>query len=164
MIGGVGEMEHRIDSYRAFARGGGSESVQRVEFQPLMEDVVAAARRANVQVRAVAVEPGLYAHMRPDAMRRTLGNLFDNARRHGASVVLSARAVAGGVSIVVDDNGPGIPPERRAKVLRAFESGHGGGTGLGLTIARDIVRAHGGEMELESAPEGGLRVRLYLPD
>ena len=164
MIGDIAEMEHMIDSYLAFARGEGSESVQQVEVQPFMDDVVAAARRANAHIRAAVVEPGLNAHMRPDAMRRALGNLFDNARRHGASVVLSARAVAGGVSIVVDDNGPGIPPDRRAQVLRAFESGHGGGTGLGLTIARDIVRAHGGEMELGSAPEGGLRVRLYLPD
>jgi two-component system osmolarity sensor histidine kinase EnvZ len=131
---------------------------------PFLEDVVAAARRASVHIRALVVEPGLRAHMRPDAMRRALGNLFDNARRHDASVVLSARRVGGGVSILVDDDGPGIPPDRRAQVLRAFESGQDGGTGLGLTIARDIIRAHGGDMALEQAPEGGLRVRLYLPN
>lgn len=64
---------------------------------------------------------------------------------------------------MVDDDGPGIPQEHRGSVLRAFESGRGGGTGLGLTISRDIVRAHGGEMELLDSPMGGLRVRLFLP-
>ncbi|MFT9144018.1 MAG: ATP-binding protein, partial [Acetobacter orientalis] len=49
-------------------------------------------------------------------------------------------------------------------VFRAFESGRGGGTGLGLTISRDIIRAHGGEMELADAPQGGLRVRIVLPE
>ena len=68
------------------------------------------------------------------------------------------------VEVRVDDDGPGILPDRRAQVLRAFEIGQDGGTGLGLTIARDIIRAHGGEMALEQAPEGGLRVRLYLPN
>lgn len=164
MVSDIAEMEHMIDSYLSFARGEGSESVQQVEVLPFLEDVVAAARRAGVHIRTLEVEPDLRAHMRPDAMRRVLGNLFDNARRHDASVALSARRVGGGVSILVDDDGPGIPPDRRAHVLRAFESGQDGGTGLGLTIARDIIRAHGGDMTLERAPEGGLRVRLYLPN
>lgn len=101
--------------------------------------------------------------MRPDAMRRALTNLVDNARRYGAHISLSAQAVPDGVVMMVDDDGPGIPPDRRDSVLRAFESGRGGGTGLGLTISRDIVRAHGGEMELQDSPMGGLRVRLFLP-
>ena len=62
-----------------------------------------------------------------------------------------------------DTDGPGIPPDRRESVFRPFESGAGGGTGLGLTIARDIVRAHGGEIVLESSPMGGLRARVRLP-
>ena len=63
----------------------------------------------------------------------------------------------------MDDDGPGIAPDRRESVFRPFESGAGGGTGLGLTIARDIVRAHGGEIMLEDSPMGGLRARLRLP-
>ena len=59
--------------------------------------------------------------------------------------------------------GPGIPAERREGVFRPFASGTGGGTGLGLTIARDIVRAHGGEIVLEDSPLGGLRARIMLP-
>ena len=63
----------------------------------------------------------------------------------------------------MDDDGPGIPPERREGAFRAFESGPDGGTGLGLTIARDIVHAHGGEIFLEDSPLGGLRARVVLP-
>jgi two-component system osmolarity sensor histidine kinase EnvZ len=62
---------------------------------------------------------------------------------------------------LVDDNGPGIEPDRRERVLTAFESSQVNGTGLGLTISRDIVRAHGGELTLEDSPQGGLRVRGY---
>jgi len=63
----------------------------------------------------------------------------------------------------VDDDGPGIPREKRESVFRAFETGAEGGTGLGLTIARDIARAHGGEITLEDSPLGGLRARIRLP-
>jgi two-component system osmolarity sensor histidine kinase EnvZ len=64
--------------------------------------------------------------------------------------------------ITVDDDGPGIPLEQREEVFRPFASG-ASGTGLGLTIARDIVRAHGGEITLEDSPFGGLRARVVLP-
>ena len=75
------------------------------------------------------------------------------------------RRVAQGRSVLVtvDDDGPGIPADRRESVFRPFESGSAGGTGLGLTIARDIVRAHGGEIVLEDSPLGGLRARIRLP-
>ena len=90
-------------------------------------------------------------------------NLVDNARRHAQKVQLSVEPQDRGVQVVVDDNGPGIAPERRESVFRPFESGALGGTGLGLTIARDIARAHGGDILLEESPMGGLRARLRLP-
>jgi two-component system osmolarity sensor histidine kinase EnvZ len=97
-------------------------------------------------------------------MRRAITNLVDNARRHASRVTLSATATdARSVMVMVDDNGPGIPQARRESVFRPFESGAAGGTGLGLTIARDIVRAHGGDIALENSPLGGLRARIRLP-
>jgi two-component system osmolarity sensor histidine kinase EnvZ len=78
-------------------------------------------------------------------------------------VVLSALEAGRSVLVMVDDDGPGIPAERRESVFRPFESGAAGGTGLGLTIARDIVRAHGGDITLEDSPLGGLRARIRLP-
>ncbi|MFT9063829.1 MAG: ATP-binding protein [Acetobacter persici] len=163
MIGDVAEMEHMIGSYLSFARGEGAENPEQVEMAPFIEDVVTAARRAGARVESVTVQPGLHVHMRPDAMKRALTNLLDNARRHGGAIAVTAYAMQEGACILVDDDGPGISPERRESVFRAFESGRGGGTGLGLTISRDIVRAHGGDMELESSPAGGVRVKLILP-
>jgi two-component system osmolarity sensor histidine kinase EnvZ len=91
-------------------------------------------------------------------------NLVDNARRHARHVALAARRIGERVVLVtVDDDGPGIPPDRREGVFRPFSSDASGGTGLGLTIARDIVRAHGGDIVLEDSPLGGLRARIQLP-
>ena len=107
----------------------------------------------------------LTVKLRPDALRRAVTNLVDNARRHARRITLSAQPQERNVDVVVDDDGPGIPPDRRESVFRAFETG-GGGTGLGLTIARDIARAHGGDILLEQSPMGGspaLRARIRLP-
>jgi two-component system osmolarity sensor histidine kinase EnvZ len=102
--------------------------------------------------------------LRADATRRAITNLLDNARRHARHVALAAAPQGQrGVQVTVDDDGPGIPPDQRESVFRAFESGAIDGTGLGLTIARDIVRAHGGDIVLEDSPMGGLRARIRLP-
>ena len=159
----VEEMERMISGYLSFARGEGAEQARPVDLAALLEDVAARARRAGAAV-ALDVPAPLEVLLRPDAVRRAITNLVDNARRHGALVALGAAPLAGrGVEVTVDDDGPGIPPERREGAFRAFESGAGGGTGLGLTIARDIVRAHGGEITLEDSPLGGLRARVLLP-
>lgn len=163
MVGDVAEMEHMIDSYLSFARGEGAETPVAVDLSVFLQDIVANARRAGAHIEACSVQKGLAAIMRPNAIRRAIMNLLDNARRHNASIILTARNKPEGVCIIVDDNGPGISPDRRDAVFRAFESGRGGGTGLGLTISRDIIRAHGGEMELQDSPQGGLRVRIILP-
>jgi len=101
--------------------------------------------------------------LRANAVRRAITNLVDNARRHAHRVALAAMPQGQMVFVTVDDDGPGIPLERRESVFRPFESDAAGGTGLGLTIARDIVRAHGGEIVLEDSPLGGLRARIRLP-
>ena len=100
---------------------------------------------------------------RPDAIRRALTNLVDNARRHAREVTITLRTQPREVQVHVDDDGPGVPLARRESVFRAYESGARGGTGLGLTIARDIIRAHGGDIVLEDSPLGGLRARVRLP-
>ncbi|OUI97248.1 ATPase [Acetobacter indonesiensis] len=163
MINDVAEMEHMIDSYLSFARGEGAETPTIVELAPFVEDVVSAAKRTGARIQAVSIQKNLQVMMRPDAMRRALTNLLDNARRHGGAITLTARASSEGACILVDDDGPGISADRREAVFRAFESGRGGGTGLGLTISRDIVRAHGGDMELDVSPSDGLRVKIFLP-
>ncbi|MBV9539314.1 MAG: HAMP domain-containing protein [Acidisphaera sp.] len=163
MTADVDEMERMVGGYLAFARGEGAEQAQLTNLATVLEDVVASARRTGTDV-TLDVPGQLLLLLRPDAARRAIMNLVDNARRHARRVALAARqAGERSVQVTVDDDGPGIPPERRESVFRPFASGASGGTGLGLTIARDIVRAHGGEIVLEDSPLGGLRARIRLP-
>ncbi len=162
MTGDVDEMDRMIGGYLAFARGEGSEQAQPVDLSAMLEEVASGARRAGAEV-ALVTPPALTLPLRPDAVRRAVTNLVDNARRHASRIGLSAEPQERSVNVLVDDDGPGIPVERRESVFRPFETGAGGGTGLGLTIARDIVRAHGGEITLEQSPMGGLRARIRLP-
>ncbi|WP_428393345.1 ATP-binding protein [Lichenicoccus sp.] len=163
MIGDVEEMDRMIEGYLSFARGEGAEQAQPVDLSALLEEVAAAARRAGADFVRVTWTPMPELMLRPGAMRRVLANLLDNARRHGGRISLVAMLDAQALQIVVDDDGPGIPAARRESVFRAFESSARGGTGLGLTIARDIIRGHGGELSLETSPMGGLRARIRLP-
>ena len=162
MTADVEEMERMVGGYLSFARGEGAEQARAVDLSALLGDVASAARRAGADVE-VRSPPGLTLNLRPDAARRALTNLVDNARRHARRVLLSVEPHERAVQVLVDDDGPGIAPDRRESVFRPFESGAGGGTGLGLTIARDIVRAHGGDIILEGSPMGGLRARMRLP-
>ncbi len=162
MTGDVAEMERLIEAYLAFARGEGSEKAEPVDLGRLLAELVGAAHRAGREV-AMQAETDLTVRLRPGAFRRALTNLLDNAGRHASHVaVRAARQGDRFVELTVDDDGPGVPRERRETVFKPFESGTGS-TGLGLTIARDIVRAHGGEITLEDSPMGGLRARIRVP-
>jgi len=162
MTADVEEMERMVSGYLAFARGEGSEQAQKVNLCSILEDVAASAKRSGAAVE-LDVPPALTVSMRVDAMRRAITNLVDNARRHAKRIAVAATQQDRQVSVTVDDDGPGIPASRRESVFRPFESDATGGTGLGLTIARDIVRAHGGDIVLEESPLGGLRARIRLP-
>lgn len=161
----VDEMERMVDGYLAFARGEGAEQALPTDLSALLEEVTAAARRGGATI-ALEAPGALTLPLRPDAIRRAITNLVDNARRHGRRVLLGAMEVprdgARSVQVTVDDDGPGIAPDQREQAFRPFSTGSGG-TGLGLTIARDIVRAHGGDILLEESPLGGLRARIRLP-
>lgn len=160
----IAEMERLIGLYLTFARGEGTEQPQPADLAPLIEDLAARAARGGAPVALdLARLPPVV--LRPEAMRRALANLLDNAARHAAGRIVIGAAPEGGqtLRITIDDDGPGIPESRRAAMLRPFESGSATGTGLGLAIARDIVAAHGGELRLADSPLGGLRVIVTLP-
>ena len=159
----VAEMNRMIGGYLAFARGAGAEPARPADLSAMLAEIAAGAKRAGTDV-ALAAPASLTLNLRVDAMRRAITNLVDNASRHAQRIALAATAEDGQiVQVTVDDDGPGIPPDRRESVFRPFESGAAGGIGLGLTIARDIVRAHGGEILLEDSPLGGLRARVRVP-
>ena len=159
----IAEMDRMIEGYLAFARGEGAEQATPTDVSTILEDIAINARRAGGDV-SLELPPRTVVILRPDAIRRAITNLIDNASRHASHVFLSLnRPDPRGVEILVDDDGPGIPPNQRESVFRPYASGKEGGTGLGLTITRDIVHAHGGEITLEDSPYGGLRARIVLP-
>jgi signal transduction histidine kinase len=106
---------------------------------------------------------------RPDALRRAIGNLVDNAVKYGHRAHVSLAEEANSILVTIEDDGPGIPGDRREDVFKPFRwleesrSRETGGTGPGLTVARTIVRAHGGDITLSTRDEGSLRVDVRLP-
>ena len=164
----VQEMEHMLDGYLAFARGEGAEQPQTSNLTALLEDVVAQARRKGGAIDYHA-EGLIEMPLRVNAFKRSITNLIDNAIRYAGHVTIRAGERSDSVEILVDDDGPGIPEDKRTDVFKPFyriEASRNpgtGGVGLGLSIARDVIQGHGGTVELADSPNGGLRVRISLP-
>ena len=169
MKGDLSEMEHMIDEYLAFARGEGGEAAVETDLSDLIAAIVADAARAGALVET-RVADDLIAQLRPNAFKRALANLIDNAAAHGDHVRVSAAArLTGGVEILVDDDGPGIPEDRYEEAFKPFNrldesrNQNEKGVGLGLAIARDMARGLGGDLLLDRSPMGGLRAVMRLP-
>jgi two-component system, OmpR family, osmolarity sensor histidine kinase EnvZ len=134
----------------------------------LIEDVAAAAQREGAKL-TLGHTGALTLPVRPNALRRCLGNLIANARHYARHIWVSSVPVEDGVDILIDDDGPGVPAPERERVFQPFirldtsRNPSTGGVGLGLTIARDVARSHGGDVRLETSPQGGLRARVHLP-
>ena len=164
----VQEMEQMVEGYLAFARGEGGEAAVRAELGALVEDVAGRFRREGRDLD-IHVESRIAMTIRVHALGRAVSNLVGNALRYGGHVWVKVVRLADAAEVIVDDDGPGIPADKREMVFKAFLRLEGsrnvatGGVGLGLTIARDIARGHGGDIVLEDSPLGGLRARLRLP-
>ncbi|GHD54012.1 ATPase [Thalassobaculum fulvum] len=166
----VGEMEKMVEGYLAFARGEGTELPVDSDVGELVADVVQSERRDGPPIAFERPDAGAAAlPVRPNALKRAVANLLQNAKRYGKRVWITVVRAGDQVEIVVDDDGPGIPEAKRADAFQPFvrlepsRNPATGGTGLGLTIARDIVRGHGGDLMLEDSPRGGLRAVIRLP-
>ena len=164
----VAEMEKMVGGYLTFARGEGREAAAETDLGGLLQDVAASARREGAAI-TLETAPDLTTTLRPEAMRRALANLIGNAQRYANNIRVSGQNQAEAIEIIVDDDGPGVPAEKREEVFRPFyrleesRNPETGGIGLGLTIARDVARSHGGDLILADSPMGGLRAILRLP-
>ncbi|QTC91871.1 ATP-binding protein [Brevundimonas goettingensis] len=169
MKGDIDEMEHMIDEYLAFARGEAGEAAQTVDVGAMLRAAGDDARRVGAVVE-VSAPNGLTAALRPIAFRRAINNLAGNAASHGEHVRLTARTLpSGGLEIAVDDDGPGIPEDMYDEAFTPFSrldesrNQNSKGVGLGLAIARDVARGHGGDITLARSDMGGLQALIRLP-
>ncbi|WP_425532013.1 ATP-binding protein [Ancylobacter koreensis] len=164
----VDELQSMLEAYLAFAREDVAEAPVTVDVARLVEDVRANAERHGAEVSASFTGDPMVM-LRLDAFRRCLANLAVNACRHGRHIVITGTRDERWLTISVDDDGPGIPQDRREDVFRPFvrlddaRNQDAGGSGLGLTIARDAARAHGGDVILGDSPLGGLRASVRIP-
>ena len=171
IAGDIAEMERMLNEYLEFARGEGDAASEPADLAALAAEAVADAERAHNAVGRIALnvaEP-LTVAVKRNALKRCLMNLIDNALKYGSRVQVALRRSGRMVELIVEDDGPGIAEERREEAFRPFhrlDEGRNlqaGGVGLGLAIARDIARAHGGDVRLERSSLGGLRAVIRLP-
>lgn len=164
----VADMQRMIEGYLAFARGEGDEEPVVADLSEILEDVAAGVRRDNAGLD-LGWNGDMTVELRPVAMKRCLTNIVSNALRYANHVKVEAVRGRTSIEVTVDDNGPGIPPERYEDVFRPFyrldesRNADTGGVGLGLSIARDVARSHGGDVTLAASPFGGLRVIVRIP-
>jgi signal transduction histidine kinase len=143
------------------------ENVADVRIDRLVERLTAPAIAAGARV-ALDV-PSLLVRGKPLALKRALGNLIDNGLRYGERIAIAARVDSGGLTLTVRDHGPGLPESSHEEIFEPYvrlahgRDTHRDGSGLGLGIARGILREHGGDVRLGNHPDGGLVATVYLP-
>ncbi len=164
----IDEMEYLLDEYIAFARGEGTEKHTTINLNALLKDATKPVLRKTRKID-VHLEEEIIASLRPNAFKRCITNLIENGLKYGQYVSVRAGIRSGVIEIVIDDDGPGIPEEKREEVFKPFVRLEGsrnletGGVGLGLSIARDVIRGHGGDLLLDASPMNGLRAIVRLP-
>lgn len=170
MLRDLGDMERMIDTFLDFARSEALDDPVACDPAALVERVAERTRAGGGEVRVGPLPRGERALIRPLAVERALQNLVNNALRHGSFAELGLELWPGRLVFSVEDDGPGIPEHRREAAMQPFQrldaarnQDKGSGVGLGLAIAADIARSHGGALRLgQSARHGGLRAELAL--
>lgn len=164
----VKEMTKMVEAYLAFASGESGESPQNTNFKLLIGEVLEKTRCDKITVQLDCDEE-INTGLRQQAFKRCMHNLIENAKRYANTIWITAQQSNEWIIINIDDNGPGIPANKRNDVLKPFfrldksRNLDHGGVGLGLAIAADSVHQHGGCISLANSPAGGLRVTLKIP-
>ena len=164
----VEEMQNMLQGYIDFAKGEGEEEVTTVNMYEIL------ARHENEAILRekefnLDCDIDCTINARPSAIARLIANVVTNAFRYSSKISIKVKSGSSRLSIIVDDDGPGIPNDRREDVFKPFvrldeaRNQNESGTGLGLSIARDIAHNHGGDVNLHDSPMGGLRVIITLP-
>jgi two-component system osmolarity sensor histidine kinase EnvZ len=164
----INDMQSMLEGYLAFARGEAAEDPGRFDLQSCFDRLRDEAQlRKGTLTTVLDGDPTI--HVRPNAFARLLNNVVGNSLRYAKNVRVQATHTRGSLTVIVDDDGPGIPAASRENVFKPFvrldeaRNLDASGTGLGLAIARDIARSHGGDITLDDSPMGGLRAIIRAP-
>ncbi len=169
MLATIAEMDSMIGETLQFARDEATTGLRRpTDIAALVQSIVDDMADAGLPVKMELTEPIVY-ECRPDALKRAIRNLLDNAVKYGKAASVAIQPTPKTIEIVIDDEGPGIPEQELSRVFDPFyrleesRSRETGGVGLGLAIAQSIVQAHRGELVLSNRPTAGLRAQIVLP-
>ena len=162
----IEEMERMLDEYLEFSRHQKSEETEKINVNNVIKDL--AQKYENKQI-SLSLEGNLEINIRPNSIKRCLTNLIDNGLSFGKKVEILSNKTKNNITIIIDDDGPGIAENEYQNVMKPFyriDKSRGqnkSGVGLGLSIANDIIRSHGGNISLDKSPLNGLRVKVSLP-
>ena len=162
----IEEMEKMLNEYLEFSSQQKTEITEKIDLNRVIREAVQKYESKQINVE-LEVNPEI--SLRPNAIKRCIANLIDNALSYGKKVEIFTKKTMNNILIFVDDDGPGIPEKEYQNVMKPFykiDKSRGQnrtGVGLGLSITNDIIRSHGGNISLEKSPLNGLRVKISLP-
>lgn len=166
----INEMEKMLDGYLAFVSGEGGEKTSFVDMNEMVTSIINKYRKnSNAMIRYSTNYDVSAVQGREQALRRAVTNIIENAFHYGKTIAVKLESDNKRLELSVEDDGPGIPLDKREDVFKAFYRVEGsrnketGGVGLGLSIAKDVIVSHGGSIQLEDSNLGGLRVLISLP-
>ena len=162
----VGEMEKMLNEYLQFASSRSAETTETFNLSKLLETTIKKYEKKEI---TTDISKEVFLDGRKNLMQRCFSNLIDNAIKYSTNVYISLRKLNNNILITIDDDGPGIPENERENVFKPFykiDKSRGdskSSVGLGLSIASDIVKSHGGNIKLETSTTNGLRIKVILP-
>ena len=166
MANDIDDMEKMLNDYLQFASSQINEKTELFEFDLLLKEIASRYEHNKINL---SINDKVTFSGRLNSIKRCINNLLNNAVLFGKEINVTLRKTMNNIVILVDDDGPGIPEHEKENVLKPFyrmdesRSQNKSGVGLGLSIAYDIIRSHGGDMLLETSPQKGLRVKISLP-
>ena len=162
----VEEMEKMLNEYLQFASSRSAEITETFDLSELLKTTIMKYEKKEI---TTDISKEVFLDGRKNLMQRCFSNLIDNAIKYSANVYISLRKLNNNILITIDDDGPGIPENERENVFKPFykiDKSRGdskSSVGLGLSIASDTVKSHGGNIKLETSPTNGLRIKVILP-
>lgn len=165
----IDEMEKMLDGYLSFVSGEGGEKSSFVDVNEMILSIINKFRNKKALIRYSTNDQVSAIQGREQALKRALTNVISNAFRYGKTIAVKLESNDKKLMIAIEDDGPGIPKDKREDVFKAFyrlensRNKETGGVGLGLSIAKDVITSHGGTIELDDSSLGGLKVLVSIP-